>query len=358
VPGRATAGTGAPMAAVGGDGPVSSVEDLAYCREVLPRVSRTFALNMRLLGGSMRDAVSVAYLLCRTADALEDSWPGTRAEIERRFDVLLAAIGGDDAAATRLSDDARSLGATAADLELVTRLPAVLRAHAGLDPEDREAIGEALEVMCAGMRRYAGRAAERGPERAYLDTEYELHDYCWVVAGCIGVMLTRMFERRAGRSGARHAARRLALAPVVGEALQLTNLLLDWPVDVRRGRCHVPGEWLAAYRLTPGDLVGAHRSSIDAIAARLESLARGALARVPDYLATLPLRHVRYRQFVLWPTVWAVDSLRRARRDRQFPWGERRPKLTREEVRNAALAALALGHGRSGVRRLFGALRG
>ena len=39
-----------------------------FCRRTLPRVSRTFALNIELLSGSLRDAVRVAYLLCRAAD--------------------------------------------------------------------------------------------------------------------------------------------------------------------------------------------------------------------------------------------------------------------------------------------------
>ena len=50
--------------------------------------------------------------------------------------------------------------------------------------------------MAEGMCRYSARAAERGAAVAYLDDETELHDYCWVVAGCVGVMLTRLFLAR------------------------------------------------------------------------------------------------------------------------------------------------------------------
>src|SRR5574341_51817 len=84
-------------------------DDRAYCRDVLPRVSRTFAINIRLLAGGMGDAVRVAYLLCRTADALEDSWPGEPAEIERRFGWLRSALSGDEDAAQRLADGAARL---------------------------------------------------------------------------------------------------------------------------------------------------------------------------------------------------------------------------------------------------------
>ncbi len=59
--------------------------DRAWCRAALPRVSRTFALNIRVLADPFRGAVETAYLLCRAADALEDSWPGSPAAIGERF---------------------------------------------------------------------------------------------------------------------------------------------------------------------------------------------------------------------------------------------------------------------------------
>jgi phytoene/squalene synthetase len=122
------------------------------------------------------------------------------------------------------------------------------------------------------------------------------------------------------------------LAPLVGRALQLTNILLDWPSDVRRGRCYVPAAWLAEHRLEPRDLVERERPEVRALAARLETKALAALARVPDYLDLIPAHHLRYRLFCLWPAVWAVRSLRHARSDREFPWGPRRPKLPRQEI--------------------------
>src|SRR5262245_42212165 len=71
--------------------------DRAWCREALLRVSRTFALNIRCLSGRMLEAVRIAYLLCRAADALEDSWPGSEAQVSSRFDALVAALDGDGA---------------------------------------------------------------------------------------------------------------------------------------------------------------------------------------------------------------------------------------------------------------------
>jgi len=325
-------------------------DDWEYCRAVLPRVSRTFAINIRLLGRPLEDPVRIAYLLCRTCDALEDSWPGTPREIRGRFDGLEAALSGDVAAAARLAEAARARDAAREDLALLAHLPQVLRCFGALAASERAAIADCLAVMSRGMCHYAAREARWAgvapgpPPRAYLETEAELHDYCWVVAGCVGVMLTRLFAPLASGDRPGDAAARLERAPRMGEALQLTNILLDWPSDVRRGRCFMPAAWLAEFSMTPGDLVGAPSAGQREILDRLESLARRALVVVPEYLSHVPARALRYRLFCLWPALWAAASIGRARRDPKFPWGPNRPRIGRARLWSlAAGSALAPG---------------
>ena len=328
---------------------------------MLPSVSRTFAINIRLLRGSLGETVRVAYLMCRAADTFEDAWPGTAAEIGGRFDRFEAALNGDSAAAADLAQLAaaatgtgpgREGGGARAEFVLLENLPRLLRVHAALPTHDRASVLDCVRTMAAGMRAYATRAAGRPQGAPYLDDERELHDYCWVVAGCVGVMLTRLFTARAPAADPALESRRLALAPVVGEALQLTNILLDWPVDIRRGRCHVPGSWLDEWGLAPRDLVANGSAGVPETAARLESLARTALARVPDYLDLVPARHVRYRLFCLWPALWAAGSLRHAHRDPEFPWGPRRPRLPRRDLWGAAVGSLLVAHDGRAMRRM------
>ena len=326
--------------------------DRDYCRAVLPRVSRTFAINIRLLNGGLGEAVRVGYLLCRAADTLEDAWPGSDLEIGERFDRFEAALGGDSAAADDLAHGAALVKPGSPELDLLANLGRVLGVARSLPAHDREVLTECVRTMSAGMRRYVTRAAGRPAGAPYLDTEAELHDYCWVVAGCVGVMLTRLFGARVPAADPATEARRVALAPVVGEALQLTNILLDWPADVRRGRCHVPAAWLGERGLEPRDLVTSGRAGVPELAARLEALARAALARVPDYLDLIPGGQVRYRLFCLWPALWAQGSLDHARRDPEFPWGPRRPRLPRAALWGSALHSLVGARDGRGLRRL------
>ena len=331
-------------------------EELRYCRVTLPEVSRTFAINIRLLAGSLRDSVTVAYLLCRAADTLEDSWPGEG--LGDRFDRLAAALVGEEGAAEALAASAQARARTngeAADLRLVAHLPRVLRAYRGLPDEARLAVQECVLALSSGMRRYATRTAARGRDVPYLDDEAELDDYCWVVAGCVGVMLTKLYALTYRATDDAAQARRLELAPVVGQALQLTNILLDWPSDLRRGRCYLPASWLKESGARPADLVDRDRPESRALARRLEAKALGALARVPDYVDAVPANHLRYRLFCLWPALWALGSLRQARRDPQFPWGPRRPKLPRVELWRSSLASLLTADHGAQLRRLCAA---
>jgi len=289
----------------------------------------------------MLESVRLAYLLCRAADTLEDSWPGPPAEVAARFDALLAAIEGDAGAARSLSAAAAAQRARA-DMDLLVRLPALLHVLDSLRPDDAADVRRCVRTMALGMKHYATREAMRGTRVPYLDDDV-------AVVVQFGEMLTRLVARDLRDDDAETAARRLALAPVVGEALQLTNILLDWPVDVRLGRCHIPASWLARHALSPRELVRDSDAARE-LSLRLASLAHGAIDRVPDYLDTIPTREHRYRLFCLLPVLWARASLRVAFAQEGFHFTPHRPRLSRAAVLREGLRGL-LVHAHHGATR-------
>lgn len=329
--------------------------DAARCARLLPRVSRTFAINIRTLSRPMRDPVRLAYLLCRAADTLEDAWPGSPGEVGSRFDLLLASLRGDEAAARTLARAAAHAPAPPAEAEVVASLPALLRLLAGLPADRAMPVRACVVTMATGMRRYAVRAAQRAPGTPYLEDTAELHDYCHVVAGCVGEMLTQVHAavHRLPQDAA--FAARMRLSPRVGEALQLTNILLDWPSDLSRDRCHVPASWLATHAIGPHELGGRGAAAARELALRLGGLAHAALDEVADYLEQVPSHHLRYRLFVLWPALWARASLRVALADPGFPTGSRRPRLSRHALWSSAIGSLFVVTSHRGVRRLLAA---
>ena len=62
--------------------------DLEFQRNILPGVSRTFALTIPVLPPRLADVVANAYLLCRLADTIEDDVGLTdeqKSEFHERF---------------------------------------------------------------------------------------------------------------------------------------------------------------------------------------------------------------------------------------------------------------------------------
>lgn len=335
--------------------PDAPLADLDAARGFLPLVSRTFAINIRVLGQPMRHAVRLAYLLCRSSDALEDSWPGPPVEVQERFDRFIRAIDGDTGSLASLSREAAGVAGSRADLRVLAALPSWLRLLSALPPAQAAAVRRAVRVMAQGMSRYAVRAASRAAAEPYLDDDDELSDYCHVVAGCVGEMLTSLHAITSGLEEDRAFEERMRLAPRVGEALQLTNILLDWPTDLRHGRCHIPASWLATHGVAPRDLATSARPVGRELALRLAQRAHAALDEVADYLDQVPRSHVRYRLFVLWPALWARASLHLALADPDFPASAVRPRLSRTVLWSSAARSLIVASSHSGVRRLLSA---
>src|SRR5581483_6394624 len=88
-----------------------------FCDEILPRVSRTFALSIRLLPGALGDAVRDSYLLCRIADTIEDA-PNLGASDKADLLDLLAGAFDDSSCIATLQTRLADLGGAEAHVRL------------------------------------------------------------------------------------------------------------------------------------------------------------------------------------------------------------------------------------------------
>jgi phytoene synthase len=103
--------------------------------------------------------------------------------------------------------------------------------------------------------------------KARYETYDELYDYCYKVAGTVGLMTTPVMGVDVAYTGPPAAVLRAALA--LGTANQLTNILRDVGEDaVQRNRVYVPLEDLAAFgigeaEVVSGSLVNPDTGSVD-----------------------------------------------------------------------------------------------
>jgi farnesyl-diphosphate farnesyltransferase len=224
--------------------PVIAPSEAAVVDDLLAKTSRTFALSIPLLPEPTRAEVGIAYLLFRIADTFEDavSWPRDRRlrALADLGELLREGLHGGAGAAP---EGAAGWSAPPAPIphagyqELLIAAPRVLAAYGTLAVAARAAICHHLGRTLDGMARFVSRADGAG--RLALASLAELRDYCYVVAGIVGEMLTDLFLLDAG-SLAAVADRLRARAPSFGEGLQLVNILKDAGGDEREGRSFLP----------------------------------------------------------------------------------------------------------------------
>lgn len=169
--------------------------------------SSSFYWAMRLLPHTRRQAMFALYGYCRMLDDIAD---------------------GDGSVDARRARLAVVRGAVAALYETGVALEPSL---AALAPHIRRygLPRSELELLIDGME-----ADVNGPLTA--PTMAELRRYCRQVAGSVGMLAVRIFERPEAET----------LAVILGEALQLTNILRDVAEDARLGRLYLPAEALHA----------------------------------------------------------------------------------------------------------------
>jgi farnesyl-diphosphate farnesyltransferase len=313
-------------------------DDRRFCREMLPKVSRTFAACIRLLPPDVGHAVLLAYLLCRIADTIEDT---ADLAVERK-EALLAHFraclddGGPGAEPLRATFTAlRPDGGWHCDDErLAAEADAVLREFRRLGPDQRQAVRPWVQEMCAGMAEFARLHSRARPDRlealASLD---DLDRYCYYVAGTVGHLLTELFRLHHPRLTRKHYARLKELSTSFGLGLQLTNIIKDVADDRQRGWSFVPKQLCQLAGIAPDELLAPHcqrqsRLVMELLIAKAKRHLKDAL----DYCTTLPRSAYRIRLFCLTPLFFAARTLHRAERDPRLLDPGHKVKITRGEV--------------------------
>lgn len=241
--------------------------------DLLRKTSRTFALAIPMLPEPTRAAVSAAYLLFRVADTLEDSteWPGAaRVAALDAFARVIFTF--DRNAVVSLRDRwlARPPCDHAGYLELVGKTDELLERVWSLEPATRSILVHHAARTAEGMASVVARSDEQG--RLSLRSISELREYCYIVAGIVGELLTEVFLHDAPQL----ARERPALETntrAFGEGLQLVNILKDTAADATDGRTYLPEG------VSREEILGIARVDLDAASRYVEALQRGGAPR-------------------------------------------------------------------------------
>ena len=222
----------------------------AACEGAARRTGSSFALGMRLLPAGPRRSLAALYWFAHEADEAVDQ-PGAPELAARRLDAVRA-------------DLARALAGDPSDE----------RWAALADTVERYAIAPELP---AAILDGVARDLDGAP---FADWE-ALRDYCWGVAGAVGLASLSIFGGRGP-----YAER---AAEEIGYALQLTNILRDLGEDAARGRWYLPLDECARFGVSPGDVAaGRAGPGFSALVAFQAERARVFYGAVPRLCARLP----------------------------------------------------------------------
>jgi farnesyl-diphosphate farnesyltransferase len=292
-------------------------------RTMLRLVSRTFALSIEPLPALLRNTTTIAYLMFRIADFLEDNevmTPQRKIELLKVWMDMVSGDVGPEALAEHLADvDASDPEAAVAKqanevLARLHKLPVALQEFI---------IAEARE-SAAGMARWQA----RGP---VVVNEADLDDYMFEVAGRVGHLLTHIFSYYFAPIQALKDEL-LPLSREFGLALQTVNVIRGLHKDYERGWIYVPQSFCTEVGLNPPDLFKPENLEVamkvvDALADKAERHLRNGLT----YIQKLPRRYHRLRIATMWPLFFAVRTLAISRSNRRVLEDE--AKITRAEVK-------------------------
>ncbi len=302
-------------------------------QSLLRDTARSFYLTVRVLPRAVRPQVSVAYLLARTTDTIADSRAEpVPARLAALADLRSRILGAPTPAPP--AGGLPSAGATPAEKLLLDRVEETLRVFNGMAEEDKRLIRGVLNTIISGQELDLTRFGPPNPPHLRaLETEAELDDYTYRVAGCVGEFWTRLCRAHLFPQAAVDEAMLLRDGIRFGKGLQLVNVLRDIPADLKNGRCYLPRQSLAAAGLTPEDLRSA------ASEGRFRALYHAWLDRAGDHLAAgwnytnaLPRGQCRLRLACAWPLLFGARTLRQLRGANVLD-ETRRIKITRGEVR-------------------------
>ncbi|XP_036356141.1 LOW QUALITY PROTEIN: squalene synthase-like [Octopus sinensis] len=201
--------------------------DQKICFDLLAKTSRSFGGVIQSLNKELSLPVAIFYLVLRALDTIEDD---TSIDLELRK-VMLKEF------PTRLSDPSfvypQSNGSEILQMFPMLNLKfhvQISREYLLLDDSYRRVIVRVCEQMARGMCEYMDRG---------VNTLAEWDEYCYYVAGLVGMGLSALFV---GVSGEDDRLNQKQLWNSMGLFLQKTNIIRDYAEDLSENRAFWPKE--------------------------------------------------------------------------------------------------------------------
>ncbi len=311
------------------------MDDWTYCQQTLPKVSRTFALNIKTLQGELHRSVLIAYLFCRTVDTVEDA-----AELDPKIKIKLLfefsrLIENREYRLDHIDswlDDCATVDGSTNDLDLLKNIKRVFNIFDSLKSNYQNQIIPAVAKMAKGMAHFQSRF--QFGEITPLENEEDLERYCYFVAGVVGEMLCDLFLQKL--STLPESARTIMKENAVsfGLGLQMTNISKDVMADRERGWSYIPQSLITENGLTVDEFHSG--KSVEKNLQILEKLlckTNGHLHDALKFTLAIPRTELSLRLFCIWPLWMAMKTVAALHNNPALLSSNAPVKITRSQVK-------------------------
>ena len=288
-----------------------SSQHKSYLEDYMNKVSRSFALVTPCFEEPLDAFMSVAYLICRVVDNIEDcqqpfQWQQARFS---EFKELLNKPADCRDILVAWSHE-HWIGLDSDQVELMQPEGGILLWNIyNLLPDDvRSTIQEWTLAMAVGMEQMLN--PHQSPHLADIDgisllqTEEDYNVYCYFVAGTVGRMGTELAINHYRLSSDIAGSLRLG-SETCGRALQKTNIVKDFAEDLERGLCFLPQTWIHEVNGSPLRLNGASSEWTQKVLMNVKA----ELDQSVDYVADIPFQAFGYRLASLMCLLPAYQTL-------------------------------------------------
>jgi farnesyl-diphosphate farnesyltransferase len=323
--------------------------------DLLRATSRSFYLTLRILPGSIRPQIGLAYLLARTTDTIADTELVPLAQRLDALQKLRKRILGQNSDPLNFGELARQQGSTAEKL-LLEQVGDSLALLQTLSPADQKLVRTVLDIITSGQELDLKGFTNSSPEKIIaLETGVELDDYTWRVAGCVGEFWTKICRAHLFPKAKLDDEQFLTDGIRFGKGLQLVNILRDLPADLKKGRCYLPAQRLDEAKLLPEVLLSpVNEAKFLPVFHGYLDKAESHLRAGWNYTNTLPFSQFRVRLACAWPILIGMRTIEKLRAANVLEL-QQRVKVSRGEVRGILLRSVLSCPFPNAWRKLFSA---
>ncbi|MEM7334437.1 MAG: squalene/phytoene synthase family protein [Chloroflexota bacterium] len=272
-----------------------------YLNTALNKVARTFAILPPFIDAVLADIMSLAYLVCRVVDSIEDcyqpfDWKQQRFHEVRQLlktpslakEILTVWT---DLDWPGLNEDEIALMQIHGGLEL-------WRIYALIPQKFRTIIQRWVTEMAVGMENTINPVEPPATivvgDVIVLDGAKDYDQYCYYVAGTVGYLQTDLLEAFYGFST--DIVKKLKQHCLAfGLGLQKTNIVKDFLEDFNRGVCFIPNSWLAEIKHQPFETKGAPIEWVKFVLTDVKT----SLDEAAEYIGAIPYQTIGIRQATL-----------------------------------------------------------